>query len=370
MKVYWYWPFLRNEELVLAQGLLRPGDRLTVHTTPRPAEPIVSPVAACTVAATLPALRDRSEGSVAWLASRATTYTRRAAARARAVRGGAYDVGHVYYLNPFTDGLSLGRLRRHVPLVSSVHDVVPHMRRVPGSVERKLLALEYRNAGLLVTHHDSVRRRLLAEFDVDPDRVVTIPLPITEEDSTRHAPDRVPVVLFFGTFRRNKGVAELLAAIESTRGQLDARFVFAGRGFSDIEAIVRDAAASDARIEAEIGYATAERKRELYRECDLVVLPYTSFASQSAVLQDAYAHHRALLVSDVGALGETVRADRTGWVVPPGDVAALAGALEAAVRDRDARAAASEAAAAVARARTPEIVGAALRAVYERAIGG
>ena len=69
----------------------------------------------------------------------------------------------------------------------------------------------------------------------------------------------------------------------------------------------------------EVGYATAERKGELYASADLVVLPYTTFASQSAVLQDAYAHRVPLVVSDVGALGETVRGDHTGWVVAPGE---------------------------------------------------
>jgi glycosyltransferase involved in cell wall biosynthesis len=100
-----------------------------------------------------------------------------------------------------------------------------------------------------------------------------------------------------------------------------------------------------------------------------VVLPYTSFASQSAVLQDAYAHHVPLIVSDVGALGETVHEDRSGWVVAPGDVSGLAATLLEAIVDRGARDAASEAMATVAAARTPARVGATLRAIYERAAG-
>ncbi len=98
----------------------------------------------------------------------------------------------------------------------------------------------------------------------------------------------------------------------------------------------------------ELGYATADRKRELYADADLVVLPYTSFASQSAVLQDAYAHQVPLVVSDVGALGETVREDRSGWVVEPGDAAMLAETLLGAIRDAEARTAAAAAMAQVA----------------------
>ncbi len=369
MDIYWYWPFLRREELVLAEGVLSPGDRLVVHTTPRPSDPIESPVAACEIRATVPAVRDVDERTLRWLASRSLTYVNRSRARRRAVTSTSFDVAHLIYLNPFTDAFDLRGLARRVPLVSSVHDVVPHQSRVPALVERGLLQAQYRHAGILVAHHDSVRRRLVAEFDVDPDRVVVVPLPISVEVPAPRPVDAPPTVLFFGTFRRNKGVDVLLAAIESLRGEVDARFHFAGRGFPEVESEVSQAAAHDDRITTEIGYATADRKRELYSQADLVVLPYTSFASQSAVLQDAYSFHVPLVVSDVGALGETVRDDGTGWVVTPGDVEGLASTLLAAIRDDEGRAAAAVEAARVASERTPARVGTALRNVYERAAG-
>jgi len=368
VNIYWYWPFLRREEMVLADGLLRPGDRLVVQTTPRPSDPIVSHDPAREIRATLPGVRDRAEGSAAWLLSRGSTYIRRARARRRALRDESFGVAHIVYLNPFTDALDLASLQRHVPIVSTVHDVVPHHSRVPDAVERRLLRSQYRYAGTILVHHDSVRRRLLAEFPIDPSRVVMIPLPISEV--SRPAPDSAsegpPTVLFFGTFRRNKGVDVLLQAIAALTGEIEARFVFAGRGFADVEQLVRDAADRDPRIVTEIGFATAQRKHELYAAADLIVLPYTTFASQSAVLQDAYAHGVPLVVSDVGALGETVRDDKTGWVVTPGDPDALAATLLAALRDPAARVTASEAAAAVAATRTPRIIGTRLRALYDR----
>lgn len=370
MNVYWYWPFLRREELGLAEGVVGPGDRLLVHTTPRPADPIVSPDPRWEVDATLPAVEERSEGSVAWMASRAATYVRRAAVRAQRVRRGDFDVAHVVYLNPFTDPFTLFGINGSVPLVSSVHDVVPHNARVPAGVERALLSLEYRTAGMLLVHHDSVGRRLVADFGVDPERVALVPLQVPFPEVTRavRAPGP-PQVLFFGAFRRNKGVDVLLDAIERLRGETDARFVFAGRGFSDVEQLVADAAARDPRIETEIGYATALHKSELHATADLMVLPYTSFASQSAVLQDAYAHRLPVVVSDVGALGETIREDGTGWVVPPGDAEQLAATMLAALQDEPGLARAAAAADAIARDRTPVLTGRRLREVYERVIG-
>lgn len=369
MNLYWYWPFLRREELVLAPAVLTPGDHLVVHTTPRPTDPITSPVSACEVRATLPAVRDRPEGSMAWAGSRAATYVTRARARHRAVRQGRFDIAHVIYLNPFTDALTLGALARRVPLVCTVHDVVPHHSRVPRPVEDRLLAAQYRHAGTILTHHDAVREELIDRFGIDPARVVVIPLPIAEIDdpltSRRAKTDGVTTVLFFGAFRRNKGIDVLLDAIAALGPDVEARFVFAGRGFADVETMVTDAARSDSRITVELGYATAAHKDELHRAADLIVLPYTTFASQSAVAQDAYAHRLPLIVTDVGALGETVRGDKTGWVVPPGDVDALGGALVAALADDEARARAATATDVIARARTPALVGAQLRTLYE-----
>lgn len=370
MNVYWYFPHMRPEEVIWTEGILAPDDRMVVHTTPRPEDPVRSVAPRCEIRATLPAVRARADGSARWAVSRAATYVQRVRSRRAAVRAGDFDLCHVVYLNLFTDAVDLARLARDVPLVSSVHNVFPHVRRVPRAVERRLLAAEYRHGGMLVTQHDAIRRRLLEEFDVDPARVRVVPLPIAAEPEIERVAEGPPVVLFFGTLRRNKGVAVLLEAIAATRGELDARFVIAGRGYPGVEAQVAEAAATDSRIVAEIGYATVEHKRALYAGADLVVLPYTSFESQSGVLLDAYAHRLPLVVSDVGALGDSVREERTGWVVPPSDATALADALVQAIGDESARRAAAVAAAAIARARAPELVGAQLRAVYEEVLGG
>ena len=53
--------------------------------------------------------------------------------------------------------------------------------------------------------------------------------------------------------------------------------------------------------------------------------------AQSGVLHQALAHARPVVVSDVGALGESVRRWGVGEVVPPGDERALAWAIEQAL---------------------------------------
>lgn len=371
MDVYWYWPYVRREELALANGLLRPGDRLAVHATPRPADPVVSPHPDCAVLPPLPGVDERTaEGSLRWAASRATTYVARARARAAEVRVGQHDLAHVIYLNPFVDWVALRRLARRVPLVSSVHDVTPHERRMPAGLERRALARQYAYAGTIVVHHDWVRRRLLEQFALDPARLRLVPAQVIPAPAVETGPvEGPPEVLFFGTLRRNKGVEVLLDAIRRLPSDLDLRVVIAGRGFADVERAVLEAADRDPRILPEIGYATAQRKAELYARATINVLPYTAFASQSGVLQDAYAHAVPLVVSEVGALGEIVRDEGTGLVVPPSDPDALAAAITALVTDPTAHAAAAAATERVAQARHPDRVGARLREVYEEVLG-
>ena len=383
MDIYWYWPYLRQEELVIADGVLRQGDHLAVHCTPRPLDPISSSLEGCEVLPALPGVDERSsEGSISWSVSRASTYIGRARSRHSVLKGETFDVAHIIYLNPFVDWLALRSLARRVPLVSTVHDVTPHQRRMPMRVEHSILAREYANAGTIVVHHDWVGERLRSEFDVDPERINYIPLPVLPppipingggvgDQGVDHegVGDGVPEILFFGTLRRNKGIEVLLDAMRLLPKDQEFRLVIAGRGFAEVEQLVRDAASRDKRIVAEIGYATAERKAALYARCSVNVLPYTSFESQSAVLQDAYANSVPLIVSDVGALGSTVRSEGTGWVVPPSDANALAEAIIESLRDETAAKQAGENMAKVAAQRTPALVGASLRRLYEEVAG-
>ena len=373
MDIYWYWPYLRREELALAGGVLRQGDQLAVHCTERPLDPISSSLLGCEILPALPGVDERSsEGSLSWGLSRASTYIGRARARSRVLKGETFDVAHIIYLNPFVDWVALRALARRVPLVSTVHDVTPHQRRMPMKLERSMLAREYENAGTLVVHHDWVGKRLSAEFDVDPARIRYIPLPILEPPAVIDdigVDDGVPEILFFGTLRRNKGVEVLLEAIKLLPPEQEFRLVISGKGFAEIEDEISEAASRDQRIVAEIGYATAAHKAALYARCAVNVLPYTSFESQSAVLQDAYANLVPLIVSDVGALGSTVRSEGTGWVVPPSNAHALAEAILECLRDTDAATQAGVNMSKVRAERTPELVGASLRTLYEEASG-
>ena len=365
MDVYWYWPFVRNEELGVGHEFVKRGHSIHLHTIAgRLDRPEVE--SALEIVATVPGVKNRSEGTTRWLTSRAATYPLRARHRRQAIGTRAFDLAHIIYLNYFTDAFTLKTLSRRQPLVSTVHDVVPHQSRLPSSVQRVLLSRQYEGAGTIVVHHASVGRRLVAEFSVNPDRIHYVPWPVPELRKPVRAAgtgEGPATVLMFGTLRRNKGVHLLLEAMNHLRGE-PIRLIIAGRGFADIERDVRLAAAQDTRIEAEIGFISEARKAELYEQSDVVVLPYTQFSSQSAVLHDAYCFQRPVVVTNVGALGESVDADKSGVVIAANNSVILAETLSKLLSDPCAQRTYAAAAAALADERSPQRVAQTLEMLY------
>jgi glycosyltransferase involved in cell wall biosynthesis len=366
MRIYWYWPFARPEELPLACATARAGDEITVHVIDREAAPSTSPCEHVLLHRDLPDVRRDLGRSIAWLASRGATYAARARRRETALASIAPDVCHLHYVNRFTDWV-LPR-QRDFRLVMSVHDVVPHESRLPPGPERALVRATYRRADALIVHHERLRRQLLSIYDVDDRRVHVVPHQVFaySTDPPPALPER-PCVLFFGALRPNKGIDVLLDALRTLPGEIDVHV--AGRGDHRIEEQLLRAAAADPRIHVEIDHVSISRKIELFRQASVVVLPYTSFASQSGVLHDAYAQGRPVIVTEVGALGETVREDGTGLVVPPRDAATLSRAIEKFVSDPTALARHASRALAVRDARSPEELGPRMREVYDRILG-
>ena len=147
-------------------------------------------------------------------------------------------------------------------------------------------------------------------------------------DRTASAARTDRTVLFFGTWTRYKGIELLLHAFrESRRVVPDARLVIAGAVSADLdEESVTELARAAGNVDLRPGYVDASEVPALFREARVVVTPYLR-ASQSGVLHLAFSHGRPVVTTDVGDLAEAVEDGETGLVVPPEDVAALAGAL-------------------------------------------
>jgi glycosyltransferase involved in cell wall biosynthesis len=74
-------------------------------------------------------------------------------------------------------------------------------------------------------------------------------------------------------------------------------------------------------------YMDNSRLAALVQQASVVVCPYID-ATQSGVVLTSYALGRPVIASAVGGLPEYIRHGQTGLLVPPGDPAALAAAIE------------------------------------------
>jgi glycosyltransferase involved in cell wall biosynthesis len=149
------------------------------------------------------------------------------------------------------------------------------------------------------------------------------------------APAAEERILFFGDWRRSKGLPELMAAFERLAARRpQVRLTIAGTPFPDAkpQEVRSWASGQGGRVLVIDRYVPLEELRPLFADARVVAAPYVA-GSQSGVVHLAMTMGRAVVSSDVGELGTTVVDGETGRVVPAGDVDALADALEELVGD-------------------------------------
>jgi len=136
------------------------------------------------------------------------------------------------------------------------------------------------------------------------------------------------VVLYFGFVRAYKGLDTLIDALPAILARRPVTLVIAGEFYDPVlsyrERIERAGVA--ARVRLLDRYLADEEVRRLFAAADVCVLPYRS-ATQSGVIQVAYAAGCPVITTRVGGLPEFVSEGRSGYTVPPEDPAALAGAV-------------------------------------------
>lgn len=136
------------------------------------------------------------------------------------------------------------------------------------------------------------------------------------------------VLLFFGYVRRYKGLHVLFEAMALLIRQMDVHLLVVGEFYEDERPYREQIAALglERHVTMNAGYICNDQVGRYFSAADAVVLPYLS-ATQSGIAQIAFNFHLPIIASNVGGLAEVIREGETGFTVPPGDVAALAGAI-------------------------------------------
>ena len=289
----------------------------------------------------------------------------------------ARDPDIVHFLGDGVSWLSLmPSLVGRKPVLVTVHDAREHPGDTKSSVMPDVLTdLFHRQADRLVVHGRSIRtllaeraRRSFDDIDIVPHPALRRYKDIARRQSLPPRSSDHPFrILFFGRIMAYKGLPHLLDALERLGADESAyELVVAGRG-PGLDDVADRLSAPTIRVHA--GFVPDADAARLFQETDLVVLPYIE-ASQSGILAMAASFGRAVLVTDVGELGEIVRATGMGLIVPPADASALADAIRR-VRENaglKAELEAKSAEAAETGALSPPVVAAHAKEAYRRAI--
>jgi glycosyltransferase involved in cell wall biosynthesis len=192
-------------------------------------------------------------------------------------------------------------------------------------LKRLLVASEYMKRELLAVGFSE------EQIVVNPPFVEPLPtgegsLPIREMK-----PETLPLVLFCGRLYDYKGADLLLRALEFVGPPVRAVFIGDGPELPKLKRLASRVAVR--HIVSFPGWLSRAAVFGFYRRARVVVIPSVWPEPFGRVGPEAMRQGAPIVAFRVGALPEWVRDGETGWLVEPGDVRALATAIERVVSD-------------------------------------
>ena len=130
--------------------------------------------------------------------------------------------------------------------------------------------------------------------------------------------------LFVGGLEPHKGIG---VALEAFRRAPDARASLDIAGAGTMADACRAAARRDPRIRFH-GFSTGEDKDRLLGSADVLLFPSLCWEAVGLVMLEAFAHGVPVIASRTGGIPEFIEEGRTGFLVTPGDAAALAAHID------------------------------------------
>lgn len=217
-------------------------------------------------------------------------------------------------------------------MVLTVHDPFPHTGEINA---RKMFnyKMAMQSVHRFVLLNNKQKDKFCETYRVDSKQILINRLGVYDNIRT-FIPSKVPScthnVLFFGRISPYKGIEYLCEAMMKVREQVaDATLTIAGGGkmYFDIEPYQKQD-----WVKVINRYVGMEELAGLLQNCALSVCPYTD-ATQSGVVMTSYSLCKPVVATNVGGLGEMVENGKTGLLVPPKDVDALADAIIALLKD-------------------------------------
>lgn len=185
---------------------------------------------------------------------------------------------------------------------------LPHLQRVVGRAVKK--------SDFLITGSETVKKELVAHFGVDPDTVITTPIP---PDQSFYKPGRREVhkrygiptekyIFFMSTIEPRKNIPLLVKAYKKLPDELHHTYslvIAGGEGWKSEESM---AAIQGARAEGlnviHTGYVDEVDKTSLYQKASVFVMPST-YEGFGMPVSEAMASNIPVVASDIPVFRET-----------------------------------------------------------------
>lgn len=255
----------------------------------------------------------------------------------RLVADESVDIVHFQWLLvPLIDRAAIRRLRRHCPVVVTVHDTEPFNGKAVSAAQRAGLLAAYDAADRIIVHRPA-GRELLSARGLDGDRISVVPHGLLSK--RRVTPnDREPGrwrILLIGKLQHYKGVDLLIEAIgrldQSVRDQLS--ITIAGEPIIPIPPLaerIRTLGLPPELVDLRPRQLQQAEFDALIDAADAFVFPYRSIEA-SGVLFSVLSANRWIIASNIGAFADLLGDGAAGTLVPPGDPDALAEAIAASI---------------------------------------
>jgi glycogen(starch) synthase len=208
--------------------------------------------------------------------------------------------------------LALLRLSR-ARIIFIAHDPTPHSWRLPARLRPLEMATHgacYHLADAVVVLSEPTRARLRSLFPTVKCPIEVIEHGIFTVAGTQPLPGSGQLLLF-GTQRRNKGILEAIGGVIYAHTQgASVKLVVAGAVHKEDAAYADECAAlarsAGSAVDMQTGHVSDERLGALINESDALLLPYTSFDSQSGVALLAASNARPIIASMAGGIGALI----------------------------------------------------------------
>ena len=190
-----------------------------------------------------------------------------------------------------------------------------------------------RNADEIAAPSQAIADRLIADWDLEPERVSVFPLPFRPDPALVNLP--VPKTLgtvgFLGRLEARKGVVELARAIPAIlRRAPNLRFRFLGPSWpyrnGDMENWIRRHCHACLDRISFVGPIATDQLATQLATCDVMVLP-SRWESFGLVCPESMAAGRAVIGSSSGGMAELIQPGTSALLVPPHSPQAIASAV-------------------------------------------